>query len=77
MPGLRGTQLADIVRGERPALKVLYMSGYVDEQGASGKMLILDGPYLVKPFSPPELTTKVRDVLDAPLTPTPSIPLAS
>jgi len=63
MPQMNGRQLAERFLAERPALKVLYMSGYTDEpvnaDDASGA-----AAFLQKPFTPDVLARTVRDVLD-------------
>jgi CheY-like chemotaxis protein len=65
MPGLSGRELADRVQRVRPALKVLFMSGYTEE--AIVHHGVLDGSvaYLAKPFTPQALALKVRQVLGA------------
>jgi two-component system cell cycle sensor histidine kinase/response regulator CckA len=60
MPGITGRELAHRLRGIRPELKVLCMSGY-DAVDASGEP---DVAYLQKPFTAIELATAVRRVLD-------------
>lgn len=62
MPGASGPALAgDLVR-MLPELKVLYMTGYIDDgAGAAGIGLT---SLLQKPFSPAVLLERVRDVLD-------------
>ncbi len=76
MPGISGRVLADRVRGLRPGLKVLFISGYTDDSiirhglGESGP------PLLLKPFAPSALVRAVRDVLDG-RPERPSRPLAS
>ena len=66
MPLLAGPQMASRVQKERADIKVLYMSGYPDDD--IGKMGICRAtmPFLRKPFMPQELICKVREVLDAP-----------
>ena len=60
MPGMSGRELAQRLGPLRPQLKLLYMSGYTGDRG-----VLEDGlPFLAKPFSPEDLATKVRDVLD-------------
>ena len=58
MPRISGPDLAGRVAGRRPALRVLYMSGFVDEER-------LDGPFVQKPFTPAALAFAVRAALDA------------
>jgi CheY-like chemotaxis protein len=66
MPGMSGRQVADAVRQIRPALKVLFMTGY--SQNAIVHQGRLDpGVQLIqKPLSQAQLATRIRDVLDAP-----------
>jgi CheY-like chemotaxis protein len=64
MPQMNGRQLAQQFMAERPGLKVLYMSGYTDDQ-----VLVQDAAavpsFLQKPFTPDVLARTVRAVLDA------------
>jgi len=68
MPGMNGPELALRITAERPEVKVLYMSGYsenaIGHNGTLNPGIIL----LQKPFTLQTLTTKVREVLDAPAT---------
>lgn len=64
MPGLTGPQLAATATTLRPALKVLYTSGYT-ENAFSGKRLIDPGaPLLMKPYRPGDLGLRIRSALD-------------
>jgi two-component system sensor histidine kinase EvgS len=65
MPGMSGRVLANRIVGQRPRVKVLYMSGYTDD--AIGQHGVLEeGIELIeKPFSPAVFAKKVRKVLDA------------
>ena len=74
MPGMNGRELARRLRAARPALKVLFMSGYLDNRDAradgprsgSGAPEI-EGPrfpFLQKPITPELLAVRVREVLD-------------
>jgi PAS domain S-box-containing protein len=63
MPEMKGPELAQRLRAERPSTRVVFMSGYNDE-------LLLDGGpespvCLQKPFSPHLLSETVRSVIDA------------
>jgi nitrogen-specific signal transduction histidine kinase/CheY-like chemotaxis protein len=65
MPGMSGRELADRLVAQRPATRVIYMSGYTEEElgrhGVAGE----EREFLQKPFTPLELLEKVRAVLDA------------
>jgi PAS domain S-box-containing protein len=64
MPLKTGPQVAAELLEQRPELKVLYVSGHVDEMFVS---LALTGPHTVfvqKPFTNECLTAAVRDLLD-------------
>jgi two-component system cell cycle sensor histidine kinase/response regulator CckA len=68
MPESDGPPLLERLVLKRPAIRVLYMSGYAGE--AVRHVLLVEGTaFLQKPFTPLTLTRKVRDVLDAPVTP--------
>ena len=51
-------------QAERPGLKVLYMSGYADAEVAPGGLPGTGVAFLQKPFTPAELTGRVREVID-------------
>jgi CheY-like chemotaxis protein/two-component sensor histidine kinase len=63
MPEMKGPELAQRLRNERPSVRVLFMSGYNDERLSDG------GPEapvcLQKPFSPQHLAETIRSMLDA------------
>jgi two-component system cell cycle sensor histidine kinase/response regulator CckA len=60
MPGISGPELVRLVRQSRPKIRVLYMSGYADDEIED---LDRDAGFLQKPFTPSELTAKVAEVL--------------
>jgi PAS domain S-box-containing protein len=64
MPGMTGPELAARIKPLRPAMVVVFMSGYSER--AIADRLELAGTYLPKPFSPEALATKVRSVLGSP-----------
>jgi PAS domain S-box-containing protein len=66
MPGISGKVLADQLTQTRPDLKVLFMSGYTDEEIVQHGVLEPGIVLLQKPFNPMALARKVRQVLDAP-----------
>ncbi|MBX6366110.1 MAG: response regulator, partial [Gemmatimonadetes bacterium] len=67
MPRMSGRALASHLAKLRPGLRVLFMSGYADElRGRHGT--VDDGiAYLQKPFTPEDLASRIRTLLDAPL----------
>ncbi|HEX9704730.1 MAG TPA: PAS domain S-box protein [Gemmatimonadales bacterium] len=64
MPGASGRELARRLAKSRPDAKVLYVSGYTDDAIVHHGMLEPGLNFLQKPFTPAELSRKVRDVLD-------------
>jgi len=65
MPGMNGPAVAQALSRMRPGLKVIYMSGYTDDAIVRHGVFTRDVPFLQKPFTPEQLTTKVREVLEA------------
>jgi two-component system cell cycle sensor histidine kinase/response regulator CckA len=76
MPHLGGRELARRMQALRPAMPVLFMSGYADDAVVRHGVLDAEFPFLQKPFSPSALARKVREVLDQQNagTPSPSFP---
>jgi two-component system cell cycle sensor histidine kinase/response regulator CckA len=66
MPGMSGRVLADQLRTEHPAIKVLYLSGYTDDAVLRHGILPNDTHFLQKPFALHDLAGKVRSILDTP-----------
>ena len=67
MPGgMSGKGLADKISQNKPHLKVVYMSGYSDEEIVHHGVLNPGVAFLQKPFQFSDLTRKLRQVLDAP-----------
>ena len=63
MPGLSGLEVARRLRQQRPQVKVLYVSGYMDTAALTSESLGRDVAFLEKPFRLPVLTAKLREVL--------------
>jgi two-component system cell cycle sensor histidine kinase/response regulator CckA len=66
MPGMNGRELSERLVAERPALKVLFTSGYPADTIIRHGIARATTAYLEKPYLPDELARKVREVLDAP-----------
>ena len=71
MPGMRGPELARKVMACRPGMKVLLMSGYLDDASLSALGALSTVAMIAKPFTPDSLARKVRAVLDASPAPSP------
>ena len=65
MPGMSGRELAERLAPTRPAMKVLYTSGYTDDAMVRQGVLNAGVAFLQKPFVPDSLARKVREVLDS------------
>lgn len=67
MPGMNGRQLVDRLKGQRPEMKILFMSGHTSEvlvqRGVDHRIV----GFLSKPFSAVSLATKVRELLTVPV----------
>jgi CheY-like chemotaxis protein len=64
MPGLNGYQLAKQLLTHRPDLKVLYVTGYADNQTTELDELSANQAVLEKPFLPDVLVQRIRNLLD-------------
>ncbi|MDJ0764715.1 MAG: response regulator [Myxococcota bacterium] len=65
MPGMSGMKLSEHLEGERPSLRVLFMSGHNEEIIDQHGCLATDKPLLQKPFTYTDLSWKIREILDA------------
>jgi DNA-binding NtrC family response regulator len=59
MPGMKGSELANVVRRARPRTRVLFMSGFVSRVPTLSRGMA----FLQKPFTPDELESKLRKLL--------------
>jgi two-component system cell cycle sensor histidine kinase/response regulator CckA len=65
MPDLNGRTVAERLTTHRPDLRVLYMSGYTDDDVMRRGITAAQTPFMQKPFRPDELMSRVREALDA------------
>jgi CheY-like chemotaxis protein len=61
MPGLTGPQLANELARRKPALRIVFMSGYPND-----RLLESGAAFLAKPFNPSSLSRTIRRELDRP-----------
>jgi len=64
MPQMSGRELARRLVRKRPEVRVLYTSGYIDENMIRRSVVDEDTALLKKPFSSDALVRRVREVLD-------------
>ncbi len=69
MPVMSGRDLVARLDNRDVAIRVLYMSGYTDDEIVKHGVLDPDIDFLPKPFQPQQLLTRVREVLDRPVRP--------
>jgi signal transduction histidine kinase/ActR/RegA family two-component response regulator len=62
MPRMGGRAMVDILRRDRPDLRVLYMTGYTDDAQMIGELRATDARLLEKPFTARGLARAVGDV---------------
>src|SRR5467141_26138 len=63
MPKMRGTELAQELKGRFPRLRVVYMSGYLEQDPCSGEILE-KAIVLQKPFSRGSLVREIGDAFE-------------
>jgi PAS domain S-box-containing protein len=64
MPGQGGRALAEQLTARRPRLRVLFMSGYTDDEILQRGLLQPDAAFLEKPVTPDRLARALREALD-------------
>jgi PAS domain S-box-containing protein len=72
MPGMNGRELAERLTVVHPETRVLYASGYTENVIVHHGVVDATLNFIGKPYSPQGLAMKIRDVLDASSTPTPT-----
>jgi PAS domain S-box-containing protein len=65
MPGMNGREVAQKLSADRDGLRVLFVSGYTDEEVIRRGELQPGSLFLKKPFTPDSLAAKVRQALRA------------
>ncbi len=64
MPKMNGSELRDLLVPQRPDIKVVFMTGFAQEDVLRSRAGMEPPPLLLKPFSPLALAKIVRDTLD-------------
>ncbi len=64
MPGMNGRELAERVQAERPAMKVLFATGYTRNAIVHNGVLDPGVNLISKPFTLEQIATKIRSVLN-------------
>jgi PAS domain S-box-containing protein len=64
MPEMSGRELAESLADRRPDLKVLYISGYTDDEVLQRGVRGREVPLMRKPFAAEDLLRRVRSILD-------------
>ncbi len=67
MPGMSGRQLAERALALRPGLPILFVTGYTDDVIVHHGVLSSELDLLEKPYLPPVLLQRVREILDRPV----------
>ncbi len=65
MPGMTGPKIVDLLAASRPAMKVLFVSGYSDESVTRHGLVGPGRAFLSKPFGAEALLRRVRESLDS------------
>jgi two-component system cell cycle sensor histidine kinase/response regulator CckA len=64
MPGMSGRQLAEALRVSRPETRILYISGYTEDDVLRRGVSERREKFLAKPFTPDDLARRVREVIE-------------
>ena len=68
MPGMNGRELADVARGHRPDLPVLFITGYAEHATIRAGFLGTGMTMITKPFTLEGLATKISELVAPPVT---------
>ncbi len=64
-PRMNGRKLGKELARLRPSMKVLYVSGHTYDETASHGVFADGSAFIHKPFTPEDLSVKIREVLDS------------
>lgn len=63
LPGMNGEELARALQADNPELRVVFMSGYEEDEITGRGIGGVGAAYITKPFTPDVLTLMVRGAL--------------
>jgi CheY-like chemotaxis protein len=63
MPRIDGIALGAMARAQRPDIKILYATGYMDFAKSKASAGALHGPILGKPYRPSQLEAEIKTLL--------------
>jgi CheY-like chemotaxis protein len=63
MPGMGGKELATYIAARYPTIKILFITGYTDDEILRKGILDEGRAIMLKPFSPEDLLRKLREIL--------------
>ena len=66
MPGMSGTELADLLTATRPETHVLWISGYAQSAIVEQTSARAGASLLMKPFTGDQILSRIREILDTP-----------
>jgi YesN/AraC family two-component response regulator len=64
MPGMGGGELARAVRQRYPRARVLFTSGFTDDEVVRRGLMDVGQPFMEKPWSADQMLYRVRELLD-------------
>jgi two-component system cell cycle sensor histidine kinase/response regulator CckA len=65
MPEMNGVELADLLAREHPGMRILFMTGYAEENIVNDKIYGKHRDCIGKPFTQKEITKKVLEILSS------------
>ena len=65
MPRMSGRELAEQIAAVRPGTRVLFMSGYTDDEMVRRHLLVPGAPFIQKPFETDDLARRLQELLQA------------
>jgi two-component system cell cycle sensor histidine kinase/response regulator CckA len=66
MPTMGGREMSERLRAIRPQSRLLFVSGFTDDEVMRQGVIVTDSAYLQKPFSPASLVAKIGEMLREP-----------